>query len=672
MLPAVTAEQALRWRRRVPRWGLSLAVAVPLLVLVIVETALDTAPCTPEAPCRLPLDTLAYHLVPVAEILAVGMVALAVLLPRAAVWGAAVSAALLAGPAAVDSSFPSVWRWALVWFVVVGVADLLARWQQQVESASWQAPTQPYPEVDRPVTDRLPLEEDTRLAAVAVAGFAVVVAGGLLAWHLQATASQQQREQRSTRTEATVTKVSSDGYTVTLDVQGRRAQVEPDGTYSVGDSVPVLVDPTDPSHVALVAEPDDPSWRIGVAALLLVVLLALTGRLWSRGRRRFDLLHHGGPAVRLRAGREGGRVLLTTLDDARFERPLALLRDVGPSALLLPLSALPSSDRDDAAGDEGHDEGGGEGLDDRGFGLPEPPDVATLSDAELAAWADGLVDTADDDYDDDVPPPPPVPRVLDGGAPATVIGLRRDGDPVVVQLDADAPLVSLSGVVDPWTWGRLRDGAWRLRPRERGERADPADPATTATAPAAPRPRVTARAATTALRLVTPVATPLAYLLALAMYPAARWLLDGDAGWGDLFPIVFGGSTLAEGLVLLAGLSRPPLGVRPGALLHRGHWMDELIPLERVRGVTAGTSSVALRLGDPDDALALPPQAVARFSDVLQQDPTPEQAAFAVEQLLRTTSPSGRRSWRRPSAALVPGAIAAVGLLAAWALAHFG
>ncbi|MGN6303133.1 MAG: hypothetical protein ACTHN8_18795, partial [Angustibacter sp.] len=369
-----------------PRWGLSLAVAVPLLVLVVVETALDTAPCTPQEPCRLPLDSFAYHLVPVAELLAMGMVALALLLPRMAVWGAAVSAALLAGPVAVDSSFPWLWRWALVWFVALGALDLLARWQQQVESASWQAPRQPYPEVDRPVTDRLPRDEDTRLAALVVAAVAVVVAGGLLAWHLAATATQREREARSTRADATVTKVSPDGYTVTLEVLGRRARVEPLETYAVGDTVPVLVDPEDPGHVTLVAEPDDPSWRIGVAALLLVVLLGVAARLWSRGRRRYDLLHHGGPAVRLRVGREGDGLLLTTLDDERFARPLALARGVGPSGLLLPLSALPPTGEHRAGpGGSGADAGDGERGGERRFEPPEPPDVATLSEAELAA-----------------------------------------------------------------------------------------------------------------------------------------------------------------------------------------------------------------------------------------------------------------------------------------------
>ncbi|MGN6300062.1 MAG: hypothetical protein ACTHN8_03105, partial [Angustibacter sp.] len=373
---------------------------------------------------------------------------------------------------------------------------------------------------------------------------------------------------------------------------------------------------------------------------------------------------------------------------AQFARPLALARGVGPSGLLLPLSALPPTGehragRGGGAADAADDDGDGEG-----FEPPEPPDVATLSEGELAAWADRVVehdgvDWDDDwdgawegdwdgDWDGDGPPPPPVPRVLDGGAPATVIGLRRDGDPVVVQLDDAPALVSLGGVVDPWTWGRLRDRGLRLRPRERGAKSRAAATAAEPTTPGEPRAGRTARAGATALRLVTPVATPVAYLLALAVYPAARWFLDGEAGWGALFPIVFGGSTLAEGLVFLAGLSRPPLGIRPGALLHRGRWFDELIPLERVRGVTAGRSSVVLRLGDPDDALARPPQAVARFADVLQREPQPEQAAFAVEQLLRTSSPSGRRGWRRPSVALVPGAIAAVSLLAAWAQAHFG
>lgn len=677
MPPALTAEQALRWRQRVPRWALSLAVAVPLLLLVVVETALESTDCTPASPCRLPLDSTAYHLVPVAESLAVAMVVLALLLPRAAVWGAAAAAALLSGPVAVDSSFPSVWRWALVWFVGVGALDLLARWRQQVESASWQAPVQAYPDVPARRSDRLARDEDTRLAALVVAALGVLLAGGLLAWHLQVTAAQQAREQRSSRVDATVTKVSDDGYTVTLDVQGRRAEVEPLASYAVGDSVPVLVDPAEPSHVALVAEPDDPSWRSGLAAVVLVVLLGVAARLWSRGRRRFALVHHGGPAVQLRAGRDAHRLLLTTLDDVRFDRPLALVGDVGPTAVVFAWGGWADhGDDGDDSDDSDHGDLGPRHLD----GEPEPPDVATLSDSELAAWADEQVET-DAELDDDEPPPPPVPRALDGGAPVTVVGLRRDGDPVVLLLDDAAPLVSSSGVKDPWTWGRLRERVPGLRSRERGDQETPSPDergaSTSAERAAAqgaatPPPGARARAASAALRLVTPVATPVAYAVALAVYPVVRWLLDGEAGWTDLFPVVVGGSTLAEGLVFLAGLSGPPLVVRPGALLHRGRWLDELIPVERVQGVTPGRSAVVLRLTDPDDALALPPQAVGRFVDVQQQEPTPEQAAFAVEQLLRTTTPIGRRGWRRPSLALVPGAIAAAGLLGAWAQAHFG
>lgn len=655
MLPAVTAEQALRWRRRVPRVALSLAVALPLLALVTGELALDTEPCTPASPCRLPLDSLAYHLVPLAEILAMGLVALALVLPRAAVWGAVVAAALLAGPAAVDSSFPSLWRWALGWFVVLAAADLVARWQQLVESASWNAPRLAYPEADPASTDRLPRDEDTRLAGASVAALALVAAGGLLAWHLSATAALREREARSITAEATVVQADPDGTTITVDVAGRRTTHEPLESYQVGDRVPVLVDPHDPAHVELVAEPDDPSWRIGVAGLLLVALLGVAGRLWSRGARRAALARRGGPAMRLRVGRRGSHVLLAAPDDHAFRRPLALVGDLGPSGLLLPLTAgfrmLDEDDEDD--------------VDDLERPEPEaePPDVTTLSDAELAAWADAQVELDDED-DDDVPPPPPVPLAVDGGAVATVIGLRQDGDPVVVQLDDEPPLVSIGGVRDPWTWGWLRDRLLRVRSRERGDRPGRRSSQRSG-APSNPW----------AVRLaaaVTPVAPPLAYVLALAAYPVAHWVLDGRAGWIDLVPIVLGGSTAAEGAVFLAAMARPPLGVRDGALLHRGRWMDELIPVERVQAVTAGHASVVLRLSHPDDALALPPQAVERFADHLRREPTPEQAAFAVEQLLRTTTPSGRRGWRRPSPSLAPGAILLVGLLAAWAQAHFG
>jgi hypothetical protein len=669
--PALTADAVRRWRQRLPRLALVLAVAVPLTALVLAETFSET--CSPSAPCRAPLDSLAYPAAAVAQVLAMGTPVLAFLLPRAAVWTALASATLLAGPATVGSSFPALWRWAALWFAVVALADLLGRWRQVVESHAWGSPTLRYPDPgpdEGPVGDasphRLARDEDTRGAALVVAGLAVAVFGAMLAWHLQGTATVRDFEAHAFRTEAPVTKVDPDGLSVTLRLDGRDVELEPTASYEVGQTVPVLVDAADPGHVALVAEPDDPSWRLGLGALALAVLLGLAARLWARGAGRWTLWHRGGPAVRALVGRQGPTVLVTTLDDPGFRRPVCLVAGLQPSAMLLPLdrvsahaAAYPFDDEDewdDAGGElQGH----------------EPPDVASLSDSELAAWADQEVEALEALEDDDVPPPPDVPLAVDGGAAATVVGLRHDGDPLLLLLDDGPSLVSRGAARDPWTWRRLRDRLVQVRPRERA-----AGPQRSVRPPATTRPeRPDHRRARLAglVGVLSPAGLLVAYAVALAAYPAARWLLDGEAGWGELFPIVVGGSTLAEGLVFLAAINHPPLASRPGALLHRGRWFDELLPVERVRAVAPGRSSVVLRLSDPDDALALPPQAVVRFADHLAApDTTPEQAVFAVEQLLRLATPSGRRGWRRPSVSLVPGALLMVGLLAAWGQTKFG
>jgi hypothetical protein len=490
----------------------------------------------------------------------------------------------------------------------------------------------------------------------------------MLGWHLQATAAVRDFEAHAVRSEAPVTAVGADGYPVTVRVDGRAVELDPLETYSVGDIVPVLVDAADPGHVALVAEPEDPSWRIGVGALALAVLLSLAGRLWSRGSRRSGLARRGGPAVRLRVGRQRSRVQFTTLDDPDFMHPLCVVREVGPSALLLPLNRV-----------EAHPAAYADELDDDSqadFGPAEPSEISTLSDSELVAWADREVESFGELDEDDVPPPPDLPLAIDGGAPVTVVGLRRDRDPLLLLLDDGEALVSLGGSRDPWTWRALMDRALRVRTRERepgagrigrGRSRDRSLPEG--------RQREVWRNALLAhvLAVVSPFGPVVAYALGLSAYPAARWILDGDAGWGALFPIVFGGLSLADALVFLAGINRPALGSRPGALLHRGRWFDELLPVERVQAVTPGRSSVVLRLTDPDDALALPPQAVVLYADHLAApDTSPEQAAFAVEQMLRLTTPSGRRAWRRPSPSLAPGALLMVGLLAAWAQAQFG
>ncbi len=670
MTPTLTAERTARWRRRVPHVALALAVAIPLAALVAAELTLDTAPCTPTTPCRLPLSSLAYHAAPVAELLAMGTVALALLLPRAAVWLAAVAAGVLAGPAAADSSVPGLWRWALAWFVAVGVVDLLGRWRQVVESHTWEAPTVPYPDADPGVTDRLPRDEDTRLLAVLVAGVGLLAFGGMLAWHLQATASVMEFEAHARRSQATVTKVSDDGLTVTLSVDGRMVDVEPSDDYSPGESVPVLVDAADPGHVALVAEPEDPSWRIGVAGLLLAGALAVAGRLWSRGLRRARLVREGGPAVRLRVGVRQGEILLTTLDDERFDRPLALVGgDLIPSGVLLPISTL-------------RERAGSLAEDEDDLALHEPREVTTLTDAELAEWADEEVDAFDDD-EDAWSFSAAVPPAIEGGTPATVVGLRQDGDPVLLLLDDGESLVSSSGLRDPWGWRRLRDRTLRRGAPDPRPPASPRHGAPSRAADVDDAARREADAlswrsgrkhqlAVRASALASPIARPLAYVLAAAIYPAARWLLDGQAGWGDLARFAFVGVAVVQGLVFLAAMDQPAVTARPDGLLHSGRWTDELIPTRRVVGVTSGRSSVVLKLADPDDALALPPQSVVRFADFLREETDPDRARQVIEEMLRSTTPSASRGWRRPSPSLGPGVLGGLALLAAWATVHFG
>ena len=658
------------WRRRVPLWVLRLAVAVPLAALVVVEMT-GEAPCTVADPCRDPLGSVGYLLGAAVVFCSIACVPLALLAPRIAPWPAAALATTSAVVPASDSVIRPGWAVAAGLWLALAAADGLLRWRQEVLAQGWDSVHVQLP-VPLGVPARLPRSGDARVAAAGVLLLTSLAVPALLAWHVRDVAGVRAFEARAVRVDARVVSTADDGATLRLDVDGRRASVDALELYEPGDVVPVLVDPASPAEVALEAEPRDPSWLLGLAAVVALLGLTAALRLWARGAERALLVAKGGPAVRLRAGWRGDELVLGAADDRYLERPLARLPDD-----LRPVSYLldPRHDEDDE-----HELAEG-APDDRGALWTSQDFPAGLGDADLVVWADLELEQEEEDNEDAKGRELSLARAIDGGTVVTVVGLRRDAAPLAL-LDEDGEAWLTAAVRDPWQpldLATLGVEAVLGRPLGRPGSPQAADQKGRTWRPGAPGDDVTARQLpshhATRDRILRAALPPLerygrslAYATAALAYPVARWLYgDSPSVWSLLHSLwVLLGP--AEGLMMLAGLGQAALVPHRAGVLHRGLLLARVLPARRVVDVLAGRRALVFRLTAPDDAVTVPATSVVTFGRAALADaPSPEQAREHVLRWLAAATDHEPRWPTRPVAALGPALVLLLAVVAAWA-----
>lgn len=261
---------------------MSMLVALPLTVLAIVETS-AAPPCTPQQPCRSTLGSPAYWVDAPAVFVAISLVVLAFVVPRVAVWAAVVVAVAFAIPGGALTSFPEWWSGLAVLWGVLGGLEVAGRIRQRLVVSTWTTSDEPSPVPDR----RLRWDEDTRRLAWAVTAVLLAAAAVLLVLHERALQDVERFEGSALAATAKVVDPGVEGPLV-LDVTRRRYEVgAPLESDTVGTEPPVLVDPPS-GRAELVAEPTDPSWLVGWAAVAVLLAAGAWTTLWSRGRRRAD------------------------------------------------------------------------------------------------------------------------------------------------------------------------------------------------------------------------------------------------------------------------------------------------------------------------------------------------------------------------------------------------
>lgn len=315
-------------------------------------------------------------------------------------------------------------RWA---FAAHGLACLvaLARWARSRRGAPGDEPDgRRVRDVARDASSspEAPGEDDVRLARAAVrvgasrlpfaAAVALVLLGaGLAVTYVVIQRGEDRHLTRSRPAEATVTAVSDVDLTIDLRVEGRDVpgiDVFDTGQYPVDAVVPVLVDPTDPEWVRLVAEPADHTYWITGAGLAVVLALTLAaGQVRSR-RRTSDLVLLRAPTSSALALISDGTLLVwpAGTDPGAPGRPAALVPlsvaverdhlddfvvDVESMQADEPWDDEPDDEPDDESGrggwtdDEGDQSGGGH--DDDGPSEEEIAELVAEHEEEFArAW----------------------------------------------------------------------------------------------------------------------------------------------------------------------------------------------------------------------------------------------------------------------------------------------
>lgn len=470
-------------------------------------------------------------------------------------------------------------------------------------------------------TQSLRWDEDTRRLGSLVALILLFGAAVLAVTHTAQLHEVERFEAAARPTTGTVIDPGLDGPLI-LEVNGQTREIDSTiEAYRQGETLPVLLDPGT-GRISLVAEPDDPSWLLGWAAIAVVLSTCTWTALASRGQRRVDLLRNGGPAVELILLKGAFTVLADTSDTRRHELIIGHL---------LPIETAFVDDDREQPGPR------------RAFGRPPtaavdhdeqplPPDQ--LSDADVRDWAN------DHDEEDDGEPGLEIqPR------PVTVIGHLVDGHPVLVR-DGDNLLLSSRPIRDPWMFRRL------LPHRS---------------ADSAVGGQSTAHDGLQGRRHRWPsgLSLPLALVLAVPAGLALWWLFNDPAvpfTWGDAIP--FGGFALAlaTGLHRLAETGQAVLRAHPDGLRLRGPLMTTVLPAQRIAGIVTARGSIVLRLHDPSELLDVDVKTIAN------NPLTADDAATLVHHWLRQTGTTHTRWRHRPSPSLAPPALLLITLAASAAL----
>ncbi|MDO5737215.1 MAG: hypothetical protein Q4P15_12150 [Propionibacteriaceae bacterium] len=493
-----------------------------------------------------------------------------------------------------------------------------------------------------------------RLGWAIMAG-AVVLTIGLLVAHHVAVAETLDFEERASRELAEVIGYDDDNVEMVVRVGSREITVdEPlwDTRPEVGELVPVLQDPQDPGRLEFVAEPQDPSWLLGLAFAAPLPGLGWGLPIILRSRRRRGLAQVGGAS---------STVVLTRSLTGDYE-----ILPVDGSSPLLKVVTM-------------------EGV---------IPVAAFLHDGPQSGEADDELTADEDDYDDDTDDDEPLPE-HDWELAAWADGSKREMDEWDSELashdfsnlDADARSLAeaelgpdiadreLFTMVGSWGHGstvalvRESGQVWLAELREPRFRADDR-----ALFPPKSERRVFPphwgnawfrRRTESLAEWAHPNFQWLRWVVALGSAAVGAAWVGGVLWYGlhtvwdgwDWFRLV----AVTVGLlvwpaILASSLPAPDVGrVRPGVAFF-GFFLDDVIAPDRLVTVIAGDEAVALRLRDPEDAIMLHPE---QLGDGLNAS----QAAHELRSWF-LAAPTTARSGLRPSAGLV-GVLAMVG---AWAL----
>lgn len=554
------------------RLGVPGVLALAWIALVVWEVA--TSPrCLPANPCRGPLDAVWW----LSGLQITAMVSWLLLLVAgpAGLWFNAAVALMVAVP----DDHPVLW-----WLMAASLAATALLGHRPGSARPLLPITRPErlgPHLDADRTAELSswaadhYRAGLRLRVLALA--LVALAAGLLAWMLPAIAIQHRFEEGSRVVRVPVVALSD--VTPVVDVAGEHIQVSVAGgaaeEYHVGQQVEVRVNDAVPGRAELVAEPNDPSWRVGLAGLALA---AATWCWWTLVRPRAHLR----AVVEAPAWQFQGQVI--------DHDEIVLLRD-GHQVALLRGSATGSCD------------GGGDDqvpswLDTLEDGPDWPEDPAGLTVEQLARWADEVVLFTTTDLDDESDWAP------GQAVEVEVLGLPVPGGVVVARVAGGRPFrarveppAAPAGPPPPQT----RSGARRTAmPRTVASLDQAIDRAAGAAQPDEGMRARLLRQWSPTLRWVLGLGTGLAVPL------VSRWLLDEPTmGTGDLVRMALFGLSLITGACTVgAGHVHRH---RRGAVRY-GLVADQVWQARRVSGIFPGRLGIAVRLRSPQDVIAVDPR----------------------------------------------------------------